>query len=205
MATLGFLRRDFEVFAIDDLDVRLAKIDELVTPRLTVLVSDFNSELARRIGTDFYPHYARHSRRAASSPGESWAAWSPSRYGYRRHPYLALCASRVGVHTRVVVNSAVDERSMIARAIKSRSAELEQSFRGTRIKNYIRWDCQTMPQSIAADRAFFDELGDALTTKSGSIDVGFGWPVHDALEIDRTEILDAFVELAPLYRATSHG
>src|SRR5271167_3240425 len=34
MATLGFLRRDFEVFAIEDFSARLAKIDELVTPRL---------------------------------------------------------------------------------------------------------------------------------------------------------------------------
>ena len=39
MATLGFLRRDFEVFAIKDVDARLAKIDELVTPRLMVLTS----------------------------------------------------------------------------------------------------------------------------------------------------------------------
>jgi uncharacterized protein YktB (UPF0637 family) len=27
MGTLGFLRRDFEVFAIKDIDARLAKID----------------------------------------------------------------------------------------------------------------------------------------------------------------------------------
>jgi uncharacterized protein YktB (UPF0637 family) len=40
MATLGFLRRDFEVFAIKDVDARLAKI-ELVTPRLMVLVAQF--------------------------------------------------------------------------------------------------------------------------------------------------------------------
>lgn len=48
MATLGFLRRDFEVFAIKDVDARLAKIDELVTPRLMVLFAQFNLELARR-------------------------------------------------------------------------------------------------------------------------------------------------------------
>ena len=201
MAGLGFLRRDFEVFAIEDNDTRLAKIDELVTPRLIVLVSDFNLELARRIGTDFCPHYAQHSHRVAKPPGESWAAWSPSRYGYRRHPYLGLYASRIGVHTRVVVNSAVKDRPMIARAVKSRCMELERSFRGTRIQNYVGWDCRTMPQSVAADGAFFDGLGDALAARSGRIDVGFGWRMHDALRIDRAEVLDAFSELAPLYRA----
>ncbi len=34
MATLGFLRRDFEVFAIEGFNARMAKIDELVRPRL---------------------------------------------------------------------------------------------------------------------------------------------------------------------------
>lgn len=200
MATLGFLRRDFEVFAIADFDTRLAKIDELVTPRLRVLVTDFNLELERRIGTDFCPHYASHPRRAANPPGESWAAWSAWRYGYRHHPYLALCASRVGVHARVVVNAAMDERRWIARAIESHSAELERSFRGTRIQNYAGWDCRTMPRPVAADREFFDGLADALAKKSGSLDVGFGWPVDDALRVDRAEVLDAFAELGPLYR-----
>ena len=41
MATLGFLRRDFDVFAIDDFSVRLAKIDQLVTPRLMQLAPGF--------------------------------------------------------------------------------------------------------------------------------------------------------------------
>jgi uncharacterized protein YktB (UPF0637 family) len=203
MATLGFLRRDFEVFAIDDVDTRLAKIDELVTPRLMDLVAQINPKLARRIGIDLYPRYARHSRRAANTPGESWAAWSPSRDGYRRHPYLALSASRVGVHARIVVNASVDERATIARAVKSHATELGQSFHGTRIQNYDGWDCRTMPKSVAADRGFFDALGDTLAKKSGSVDVGFGWPARDALQIDLAEVLDAFGELAPLFRTVA--
>ena len=200
MPTLGFLRRDFEVFAIADLDTRLAKIDELVTPRLMGLAVDFTLELIRRIGTEFHAQYASHSPRAANPPGESWAAWAASRYGYRRHPYLALCASRVGVHARAVVNATLDDRRRIARAIKSHSTELERSFRGTRVQNYAGWDCRIMPRPVAADRAFFDGLTDALAKKSGSLDVGFGWPVDEALLVDRAEVLDAFAELGPLYR-----
>ena len=47
---------------------------------------------------------------------------------------------------------------------------------------------------------FFDRLGDALEQKTSGIDVGFGWPVPDALKLDRAEVLDAFRELEPLYR-----
>ncbi len=93
MATLGFLRRDFEVFAIEDFSIRLAKIDELVTPRLKQLAPEFNRELSRTLHLDFFPHIARHMRRAANPPTETWAAFGPSRAGYKRHGYLALCVS----------------------------------------------------------------------------------------------------------------
>ena len=57
-----------------------------------------------------------------------------------------------------------------------------------------------MPDSSAAGADFFDGLGDALAKKTGGLDVGFGWPVRDALTVDRAEVLDAFRELEPLYR-----
>ena len=40
---------------------------------------------------------------------------------------------------------------------------------------------------------------DALAKKSGALDAGFGWPVRDALTVDRAEVLDAFRELGPLF------
>ena len=68
MATMGFIRRDFDVFAIEDFSARLAKIDELVTPRLMRLAPEFNRDLSRDLHMDFYPHIARHMRRAATPP-----------------------------------------------------------------------------------------------------------------------------------------
>jgi uncharacterized protein YktB (UPF0637 family) len=200
MATLGFLRRDFDVFAIDDFSARLAKIDQLVTPRLMQLAPDFNRELARNLQMVFYPHYARHTHRAANPPAETWAAWGPSPNGYRRNGYLALYISGVGIHARAVVQSAADHRPEMAQAIKSKSAHLEKSFRGTKIQQYQNWEGCEVPNSIAASASFFDGLGDALAKKSGAIDVGFGWTVRDALTVDRAEVLDAFRELGPLYR-----
>jgi uncharacterized protein YktB (UPF0637 family) len=200
MATLGFLRRDFEVFAIDDFSARLAKIDELVTPRLMRLALEFSGELSRNLHLDFFPHIARHMRRATNSPDETWAAFGPSRAGYKRHVYLALCISGVGIHARAVVKPDAEDRAEIARAIKSKSADLQKSFRGTKIQQYQNWNCRELPRSSTAGADFFDGLADALAKKSGGIDVGFGWPVRDALTIDRAEVLDAFRELEPLYR-----
>jgi uncharacterized protein YktB (UPF0637 family) len=200
MATLGFLRRDFEVFAIEGFSARMAKIDEFVNPRLIKLGKELTPELSRTLRMEFFPHIAKHMRRVANPPAETWAAFGRSRAGYKRYAYLALCISAAGIHARAVVRSDADDRTEMARAIKSKSAELEKSFRGTKIQNYENWDCRELPRSTAAGADFFDELGDALATKSGGIDVGFGWPVRDAISVDRAEVLDAFRELAPLYR-----
>ena len=139
-------------------------------------------------------------RRTASPPDETWAAFGPSRAGYKRHGYLALCVSGVGIHARAVVKSDAENRPEIAREIKSKSADLQKSFRGTRIQRYQNWNCRELPRSSAASADFFEELADALAKKTGGIDIGFGWPVRNALTVDRAEILDAFRELEPLYR-----
>lgn len=199
MATLGFLRRDFEVFAIEDFSARLAKLEEFITPRLIRLGNDLAPELSRTLHMQFFPHIAKHMRRTASPPDETWAAFGPSRAGYRRRGYLALFMSGVGIHARAVVKPDVENRSEIARAIKAKSVDLQKSFRGTKIQQYQNWNSRELPRSSTATADFFEGLGDALAKKSGGIDVGFGWLVRDALTIDRAEVLDAFRELEPLY------
>ena len=200
MATMGFIRRDFEVFAIEDFSARLAKLEEFITPRLIRLGNDLAPELSRTLHMQFFPHIAKHIRRTASPPDETWAAFGPSQAGYKRHGYLALCVSGVGVHARVIVKSDADKHPEIARAIKSKSADLQKWFRGTKIQQYQNWNCRELPRSSTAGADFFEGLADALAKKPGGIDVGFGWLVRDALTVDRAEVLDAFRELEPLYR-----
>ena len=200
MATLGFWRGDFEVFAIEGFSARMAKIHERIRPRLVRLGIELAPELSRKLHMEFFPHVAKHMRRTVNPPDETWTAFGPSRAGYKRYGYLALCISGAGIHARAVVKSEADKRPEMARLVKSKSADLGKSFRGAKIQQYKNWDCRIMPASSAADPDFFDGLGDALGKKTGGIDVGFGWPVRDALKVDRAEVLDAFGELEPLYR-----
>jgi uncharacterized protein YktB (UPF0637 family) len=200
MATLGLMRRDFEAFAIEDFDTRVAKIYEHVTPRLFRLGVELAPQLSRGLQMEFFPHVAKHIRRTVNPPDESWTAFGPSRAGYKRHGYLALYISGAGIHARAVVKSEADNRRAMGRLIKSKSAELARSFRGTRIQQYLNWDRRRLPDSTVAGADFFEGLGDALEKKTGGIDVGFGWPVRDALKVDHAEVLDAFRELGPLYR-----
>src|SRR5579863_6087000 len=120
MATLGFIRRDFDVFAIEGFSARMAKLDELINPRLIRLANDLAPELSRRFHMQFFPHIARHMRRTANPPDETFVAFGPSRAGYKRYAYLALCVSGAGIHARAAVKSDADNRPEIARAIKSK-------------------------------------------------------------------------------------
>ena len=116
MATMGFLRRDFEVFAIEDFSARLAKIDELVTPRLMRLEQRTgNREFSRNLHMELYPHIAQ-TRAARGDLRETWAAFGPSRSRLQARRHLALCVSSVGIHARAVVKSDADNRAEIARS-----------------------------------------------------------------------------------------
>jgi uncharacterized protein YktB (UPF0637 family) len=201
VATLGFSRGDFEVFSIPGFSARMQKIFELETPRLNRLGVELAPELARAMREQSFAHSAQHRRRTAAPPGETWIAWGPSRAGYKRFAYVALFISGAGLHARLVVNPEAEGRDAMAQALVIRSAELGKSFRGTKIQRYENWDYLKTPAPAPASRDFFLNLADALSRKSGSIDVGFGWTVRDALRLDRAEVLDAFSELAPLYRA----
>jgi len=197
---IGFIRDDFDVFKIEGFGPRMAKIYERIRPRLIRLGDELVPELARKLKMEFHPHVAAHRRRTVNPPDETWAAFGPSPRGYKRYGYLALAISASGLHARAVVKTEADLRSEMARLIAARSSELEKSFRGTNIARYDKWDFETLPEQLPATAEFFTNVGDELKKKTGVIDIGFGWPLREALRLDRAELLDAYRELEPFYR-----
>jgi uncharacterized protein YktB (UPF0637 family) len=200
MASLGFTQNDFRIFEIEGFSARMEQIAARVRPRLTRLGAELAPELGRKLHLEFFPHVAKHMRRTVNPPAETWAAWGPSPKGYKRYGYLALCISRLGVHARVVVKSDADNRDEMARRIEAKTAALAKSLRGTKIARYDRWDFAALPEEHPAGEELFAAMSDALKKKTGGIDLGFGWPVREALRIDRAEVIDAFGEIEPIYR-----
>lgn len=200
MASLGFTQNDFRIFEIEGFSARMEQIAARVRPRLTRLGAELAPELGRKLHMEFFPHVAKHMRRTVNPPAETWAAWGPSPKGYKRYGYLALCISKLGIHARVVVKSDADNRDEMAQRIAAKSAALAKSLRGTKIARYDRWDVAELPEEQPADEELFTAMSEALKKKTGGIDLGFGWPVREALRIDRAEVIDAFGELEPIYR-----
>jgi len=200
VATLGFVPNDFDVFKVEGFSARMEKIYAHVRPKLIRLGHDLAPQLTRKLGLEFFPHIASHSRRMAQPPPETWIAFGPSPRGYKRHGYLALCISRAGLHARAAVTSAADCRAEISRGLNARCGQLVKDFDGTRIARYERWDCASLPSPRPAEPEMFTALATTLGKKTGWADLGFGWNVRDALRLDRAEMIEAFRELEPLYR-----
>ena len=200
MATLGFRTRDFEVFAVADFSARMELIFQHVRPRLVKVGNELAPELSRKLHLEFFPHVAKHARRTVNPPAETWAAFGPSPKGYKRYGYLALCVSAAGLHARAVVKTEADHRPEMGAKIRAKASELAKSFRGTKIARYEQWNFRNLPTATAAEPAFFETVADAFDKKTGVLDVGFGWTVRDAIQLERAELLEAFAELAPLYR-----
>lgn len=200
MATLGFSSSDFAVFKVEGFNERMGEIYAHVRPRLLRLGDELAPELSRKLHMEFFPHVAKHARRTVNPPPETWCAFGPSPKGYKRYGYLALCISSLGLHTRAVVKSEADHRPAMAQGLARKSAELVKAFKGTKVARYERWDFSALPVGASADAALWSGLAQSLEKKTGGIDVGFGWPVRDALRLDRAELMDAFRELEPLYR-----
>ncbi len=201
MATLGFNRADFQVFRIEGFNERMAQLYACVQPKLLRLGDELAPQLARKLHLELFPHVAKHARRTVNPPPETWCAFGPSPKGYKRYPYLGLCISRFGLHARVVVKSEADHRPEMASVLAHRSGELTRALGSTTLARYDNWNFETMPSAVRVDGDFWQQLAGALEKKTGGIDVGFGWPVREALKVDRDELLEGFRELEPLYRA----
>lgn len=200
MARLGFTPIDFEVFKVEGFNERMEQIYAHVRPKLIRLGDELAPALARKLHMEFFPHVARHARRTVNPPPETWAAFGPSPKGYKRYGYLGLCISGAGLHARVVVKPEADRRSEMAKILRTKTPQLTKDFKGTRIAHYDRWDFSTLPAPAPAEPELFAALADALSKKTGGIDLGFGWNVKESIRLDRDELLDAYRELAPLYR-----
>jgi uncharacterized protein YktB (UPF0637 family) len=201
MATLGFYRADFQVFEVEGFNQRMAQMYATVRPKLLRLGDELAPELARKLHLEFFPHVARHARRTVNPPPETWCAFGPSARGYKRYPYLGLCISRFGLHARVVVKSEADYRPQMSAVLERRARELTRALDGTMVARYDNWNFAALPSAVRADDELWQQLAGALAKKTGGIDVGVGWPIREALKVDREEVLEGFRELEPLYRA----
>src|SRR5262249_33380364 len=182
---------------------RMQQIDQVIRPKLVRIGRQVAPELSRRLEREMHTHLARHPRSTVNPPSETGLAFSASRSGFKRHPHFVLGVSALGVHARLVVKAEANGRSQMEARISDRARELEKSFGPTRVARFDNWELNRFPPELLVDQRFLNTVAETLAMRTGGLDLGFGWPVREALALDPAEVLDAFQELEPLYRVVT--
>src|SRR3990172_11065138 len=94
MALGGFDASDFEVFAILDFPGRMAAIRGQIQPKLFALAEEIGPKLKPIVGSEAFPHVAKHMRRTVNPPEDTWVAFGPEKRGYKKAQHFKLAISR---------------------------------------------------------------------------------------------------------------
>ncbi|MBI3327974.1 MAG: DUF1054 family protein [Nitrospinae bacterium] len=202
MATIGFARDDFEVFGIPTFAERMQALKDHIRPKLIALGAQLQPALNKLAKSEVFPHVAKHARRTVNPPPETWVAFGPSARGYKKCGYLGLVISRGGLHTRIVVKDEADDRPQMANTLLARSNALTKVLGKLELARYDRWDFAGLPDLVKPSADFWQGVAEALTKKTGGLDVGFGWSVDRAVQLTEKHLLAAFEALLPLYEVT---
>lgn len=86
---MPFTQQDFSVFDDQTVTGRLAKIQQQLDPKFTVL----GAQVAAQVATATWPAYvqlARHARRYRNPAPNTWLAVGPKRQGYKMVPHFEI-------------------------------------------------------------------------------------------------------------------
>ncbi|MDR6551459.1 DUF1054 domain-containing protein [Paenibacillus qinlingensis] len=90
MSFTGFTQHDFDTFAIEGLDGRMAAIRERIQPKFKALGDKLAADLSVQSGTEMYLHIAKHLRRTINPPVDTWMAICPYKRGYKQVPHFQV-------------------------------------------------------------------------------------------------------------------
>jgi len=94
MSFVGFTAKDFQVFAIPDFPGRMAAIRGHIQPKLFALAEEIGPKLKPIVGSEAFPHVAKHMRRTVNPPDDTWVAFGPEKRGYKKAQHFKIAISR---------------------------------------------------------------------------------------------------------------
>ena len=89
----GFTAKDFQVFAIPDFPGRMAAIRGQIQPKLFALAEEIGPKLKPIVGSETFPHVAKHMRRTVNPPDDTWVAFGPEKRGYKKAQHFKVAIS----------------------------------------------------------------------------------------------------------------
>jgi uncharacterized protein YktB (UPF0637 family) len=207
MPHAAFSAADFKVFDVNGFQPRMGEIKTRIRPKLETLGKSLAPAVARSVGSDTFPHVAKHARRTVNPPDDTWVAFAPDKRGYKKHCHFKVAVSRHCVRFLFEIGPEHAEKKRWAAAWKRNAGKLAPVLR--RVKD-LAWFTNEHDEEPAASLADMTpdalaELADEIVrTRDGQLVLGRAVAADEAARWSeaqyRQAALDTFRALVPLYR-----
>ena len=207
MAFTGFTAKDFQVFAIPDFPGRMAAIRGQIQPKLFALAEEIGPKLKPIVGSETFPHVAKHMRRTVNPPEDTWVAFGPEKRGYKKAQHFKLAISRHCIRFLFEIGPEYADKAKWVLAWEGGAGRLAvQLKKGSGLgwyKNEHDEEPAALLESLSS-REIGGLAGELTRRKDGQLVFGRRLDQAEVLRLNpgafmRTA-LHAFGTLAPLYR-----
>jgi uncharacterized protein YktB (UPF0637 family) len=203
----GFTAKDFQVFAILDFPGRMAAIRGQIQPKLFALAEEVGPKLKPIVGSEAFPHVAKHMRRTVNPPEDTWVAFGPEKRGYKKAQHFKVAISRYSLRFLFEIGPEYADKAKWVRAWDREIGRLAVKLKKGPGLGWYGNEHDEEPAALLASLSSHEIgglAGELTRRKDGQLVFGRRLDQAEVLRLNpgafmRTA-LDVFRVLAPLYR-----
>ena len=203
----GFTAKDFQVFAIPDFPGRMAAIRGHIQPKLFALAEEIAPGLAPIVGSEAFPHVAKHMRRTVNPPDDTWVAFGPEKRGYKKAPHFKLAISRHCIRFLFEMGPEYADKAKWVRAWERETGRLAGQLRKRPGLGWYKNEHDEEPAALLASLSLQEIgglAGELTRRKDGQLVLGRRLDPAEVLRLKPAAFVQAalatFGDLALLYR-----
>jgi len=207
MAFTGFIAKDFQVFAIPDFAGRMAAIRGQIQPKLFALAEEIAPGLAPIVGSEAFPHVAKHMRRTVNPPEDTWVAFGPEKRGYKKAQHFKLAISRHCIRFLFEIGPEYADKAKRARAWQREADLLAAKLKKATGLGWYKNEHDEGPAALLASlspRDIGQLAGKLARRRDGQLVLGRRLDQAEVLRLKpdafKQAALATFADLAPLYK-----
>ena len=207
MAFTGFTAKDFQVFAIPDFPGRMAAIRGQIQPKLFALAEEIGPKLKPIVGSETFPHVAKHMRRTVNPPEDTWVAFGPEKRGYKKAQHFKLAISRHCIRFLFEIGPEYADKAKWVRAWEREIGRLAVKLKKGPGLGWYKNEHDEEPAALLASLSLQEIgglAGELTRRKDGQLVFGRRLEQTEVLRLKPDAFLQAalatFRDLAPLYK-----
>jgi len=207
MAFGGFTAKDFQVFAIPDFPGRMAAIRGQIQPKLFALAEEIGPNLKPIVGSEAFPHVAKHMRRTVNPPDDTWVAFGPEKRGYKKAQHFKVAISRHSLRFLFEIGPEYADKAKWVRAWEREIGRLAVKLKKGPGLAWYKDEHDDEPAALLeslSSQEIGRLAGELTRRKDGQLVFGRRLDQADVLRLKLAAFvqaaLHAFGMLAPLYR-----